>query len=60
MHCQVELHAAQETKAELLTLLQETAERCCVVQQTLRTPPLIETSFKTRMKCTTDKSPQES
>jgi hypothetical protein len=48
MHCQVELRAAQGTKPELLAMLQETAERCCVVQQTLRTPPVIETSFKTR------------
>lgn len=48
MHCQVELRAAQGTKPELVVMLQETAERCCVVQQTLRTPPLIETSFKTR------------
>jgi uncharacterized OsmC-like protein len=59
MHCKVELRAREGTKAELVTLLQETAERCCVVQQTLRTAPLIETSFKTRMKCTTDKSSKE-
>jgi hypothetical protein len=52
MHCQVELRAAQGTKPELLAMLQETAERCCVVQQTLRTPPVIETSFKTRVTST--------
>jgi uncharacterized OsmC-like protein len=50
MHCKVELGVKEGTTPELVALLQETAERCCVVQQTLRSPPLIETSFKNRMK----------
>lgn len=50
MHCLVELRAIEGTKPELVARLQETAERCCVVQQTLRTPPIIKTRFKTREK----------
>ena len=48
MHCLVELRTIEGTNPELVARLQETAERCCVVQQTLRTPPPIKTSFKTR------------
>lgn len=47
MHCQVDMRVAEGTKPELVTMLKETAQRCCVVQQTLHTPPAISTSFET-------------
>jgi uncharacterized OsmC-like protein len=47
MHCQVDMRAAEGTKPGLVTMLKETAQRCCVVQQTLHTPPPITTSFET-------------
>lgn len=48
MNCSVTLLAKPGTKPELLKLLEETAQRCCVVQETLRVPPPIETVFNTQ------------
>ncbi len=46
MRCNVRLRAKEGTRPELLTKLSTAAERCCVVQQTLRNPPPIQTMFK--------------
>ncbi|MFT5727018.1 MAG: putative OsmC-like protein [Desulforhopalus sp.] len=46
IRCKVRLGAKDGTKPKLLTKLQEAAERCCVVQQTLRSPPSIDTTFE--------------
>ena len=45
MRCDVRLRAKEGTKPELLEKLRIAAERCCVVQQTLRNPPHIQTTF---------------
>ena len=46
MRCNVRLRAKEGTKPELLERLGAAAERCCVVQQTLRNPPPIQTTFE--------------
>ena len=46
MTCDVELRVKEGTAPELLEKLRVAAERCCVVQQTLRHPPLVQTSFR--------------
>lgn len=45
MRCDVRLRAKQGTNPELLDKLRVAAERCCVVQQTLRNPPAVQTTF---------------
>jgi uncharacterized OsmC-like protein len=45
MRCDVRLRAKAGTNAELLEKLSAAAERCCVVQQTLRNPPTVQTTF---------------
>lgn len=47
MHCHVQIRAKDGTHPGLLKKLQVAAERCCVVQQTLSTPPPVETTFDT-------------
>jgi uncharacterized OsmC-like protein len=43
--CDVSIQAEEGTPPNLLRQLQVAAERACVVQQTLRTPPAITTTF---------------
>jgi len=43
--CDVRLKAKEGTPADLLEKLKVAAERCCVVQQTLKAPPRVKTSF---------------
>jgi uncharacterized OsmC-like protein len=43
--CDVRLKAKDGTAPELLHKLCVAAERCCVVQQTLKSPPVVQTSF---------------
>ncbi len=43
--CDVRLKAKEGTPPELLEKLSVAAERCCVVQQTLKAPPGVKTSF---------------
>ena len=45
MRCDVRLRAKEGTKPELLERLRTVAEHCCVVQQTLRNPPRLQTIF---------------
>jgi uncharacterized OsmC-like protein len=45
MSCDVWFSAKKGTPPELLSRLQIAAERCCVVQQTLKVPPKVETAF---------------
>lgn len=45
MRCDVRLRAKQGTSPELMEKLRVAAERCCVVQQTLRNPPVVQTTF---------------
>lgn len=45
MNCNVRLRAKEGTNPRLLKKLQEAAEYCCVVQQTLRNPPSVQTTF---------------
>lgn len=45
MRCDVRLRAKEGTNPELLEKLRVAAERCCVVQQTLRNPPTVQTTF---------------
>ena len=45
MRCDVRLRAKEGTSPEVLEKLRVAAERCCVVQQTLRTPPAVQTTF---------------
>ena len=47
MTCDIDLKARDGTPSEMLETLRIAAERCCVVQQTLRHPPLIQTTFQT-------------
>ncbi len=47
IRCSVQLRAKDGTDPTLLQKLQVAAERCCVVQQTLRSPPPMETTFST-------------
>lgn len=46
MRCEVDLKVKAGTAPELLQKLRTAAERCCVVQQTLRNPPPVETTFR--------------
>lgn len=46
MRCDVRLRAKNGTDPRLLEKLRVAAERCCVVQQTLRTPPPVKTTFE--------------
>ena len=46
MTCEVNLTVADGTPDKLLNSLQIAAERCCVVQQTLRHPPTVTTCFR--------------
>ncbi len=43
--CDVRYSAREGTAPELLQKLHVAAERCCVVQQTLKAPPQVKTSF---------------
>lgn len=43
--CDVHLKAKEGTPPELLHKLSVAAERCCVVQQTIKSPPRVKTSF---------------
>ena len=45
MTCDVRLKVKDGTPPDLLQKLQVAAERCCVVQQTLKAPPPVKTSF---------------
>lgn len=45
MTCDIDLKVKQGTHAKLLETLYQAAERCCVVQQTLRHPPRLVTQF---------------
>jgi len=45
--CDIDLKAKEGTPPELLEKLRIAAERCCVVQQTLRHPPSVQTTFHT-------------
>lgn len=45
MRCDVQLRAKEGTPPEVLEKLRVAAERCCVVQQTLRNPPAVQTTF---------------
>ena len=45
MSCDVQLRARKGTRSELLEKLRSVAERICVVQQTLRNPPQVRTTF---------------
>ena len=45
MRCDVRLRAKEGTGPEVLEKLRVAAERCCVVQQTLRNPPRVQTTF---------------
>ena len=45
MRCDVRLRAKEGTGPEVLEKLRVAAERCCVVQQTLRNPPCVQTTF---------------
>lgn len=44
--CDVRLAAKEGTPPELLQKLYVAAERCCVVQQTLKRPPPVQTTFR--------------
>jgi uncharacterized OsmC-like protein len=46
MRCNVRLHAKHGTKPEHLKTLRVAAEQSCIVLQTLRTPPPVETTFE--------------
>lgn len=45
MNCDVTLQAKNGTPEKLLKKLEQAAQQCCVVQQTLANPPRIETKF---------------
>lgn len=44
--CDVRFKATEGTPRDLLEKLRVAAERCCVVQQTLKAPPPVRTSFR--------------
>ncbi|MBU0783800.1 MAG: OsmC family protein [Gammaproteobacteria bacterium] len=46
MRCDVQFKVKEGTPADLIKALTFAAKRCCVVQQTLKTPPKVETSFQ--------------
>ena len=43
--CDIRYSAKDGTSSELLQKLQVASERCCVVQQTLKAPPAVKTTF---------------
>jgi uncharacterized OsmC-like protein len=45
MTCDVRMKVKDGTSPDLLQKLQDAAEKCCVVQQTLKSPPPIKTTF---------------
>jgi uncharacterized OsmC-like protein len=45
MTCNVRFAAREGTPPELIERLKVAAERCCIVQQTLKLPPAVKTSF---------------
>jgi uncharacterized OsmC-like protein len=45
IRCDVHLSAKEGTPPDLLQKLYAAAERCCVVQQTLKSPPAVQTTF---------------
>ena len=45
MRCDVRLRAKEGTSPEVLERLRAAAERCCIVLQTLRNPPPVQTTF---------------
>lgn len=45
IRCEITIRAREGTRPELLEKLRISAEHCCVVQQTLRHPPRVETVF---------------
>lgn len=47
IHCEVRYAAKDGTAPALLNKLQTAAEHCCVVQQTLKAPPKVKTSYST-------------
>ena len=46
MQCNVRFRAKDGTNPKLIEKLKVAAERCCVVQQTLRNPPAVHTTFE--------------
>lgn len=47
MSCEVRFKTREGTPPELLERLKLAAERCCIVQQTLKSPPPVKTTFIT-------------
>ena len=47
MNCHIHFQAKEGTSPELLERLKQAAERCCIVQQTLKAPPPVKTTFTT-------------
>ena len=45
MACDIKLQVKEGTPAELMEKLRVASERCCVVQQTLKSPPPVKTTF---------------
>jgi uncharacterized OsmC-like protein len=45
MKCDVRMKVKEGTPVKQVKRLQEAAKQCCVVQQTLKSPPLVETTF---------------
>ncbi len=46
MKCEVKMNVKEGTQPRLLEHLQAAAKECCVVQQTLKSPPPVETTFE--------------
>jgi len=47
IRCDIHLQAKEGTPPDMLEKLRIAAERCCVVGQTLRSPPSVQTTFHT-------------
>ena len=45
MTCDVKMEVKEGTEAKKVEQLQVAAQKCCVVQQTLKSPPIVETNF---------------
>ena len=45
MSCEVRMKVKEGTEPKQLERLQEAAKKCCVVQQTLKSPPQVKTTF---------------
>lgn len=45
MSCDVKMKAKEGTQPKQMERLQVAAQKCCVVQQTLKSPPLVKTTF---------------